>query len=95
MSSKTCYNICIELATKMRRGRPGGNPDLLKFQFQQKGDEPLNRSVTCRVTERQKKKLTKIQDWGDRFREWIDSIDIDSNEATATPTSSTASKQAG
>ncbi|MEM7579096.1 MAG: hypothetical protein AAF316_04455 [Cyanobacteria bacterium P01_A01_bin.80] len=34
----------------LNSGRPGGNPDLKKYQFKAKGDEPLNQKLTLRLT---------------------------------------------
>lgn len=54
--------------------RKGGNPELVKFQFQQKSDEPFDKKVGCRVTQRQKEKLDKIKNWPEIFRQWVDSL---------------------
>ncbi len=74
--------ICVsgwdgKMATAKKKpgsGRPGGNPELVEFQFQQKGDEPFTERLFCRVSKSQKEKLYQFKNWSDLLRQWIDSL---------------------
>lgn len=48
--------------------RPGGNPELEKYQFEQKGDSPLDCRVTVRITKDMKRKLNNLADKGEFIR---------------------------
>lgn len=39
--------------------RPGGNPELVKYQFQNKGDAPLNKKLSVNFTEEMHKEVKK------------------------------------
>jgi hypothetical protein len=57
----------------MSKGRPGGNPDLKKYQFKQKydWDEPCNSRLVLRVPESMKLSLQKIDGWQELVRKAI------------------------
>ena len=57
----------------MRKGRPGGNPDLKKYQFKQKysWDEPCNRLISLKVPASMKNSLEKINGWQEIVRQAI------------------------
>ena len=44
----------------LNSGRPGGNPDLVKYQFKARGDEPLTQKLTLRLTESMMKYLKSL-----------------------------------
>ncbi len=50
--------------------RPGGNPDLEKYQFQQKydWDEPCTAKMTLRLPPSQYAKLKEIDNWQEKVR---------------------------
>ena len=39
--------------------RPGGNPELVKYQFHNKGDAPLNRKLSVNFTEEMHEEVKK------------------------------------
>ncbi len=59
----------------MPKGRPGGNPDLVKYQFKQKYDwsEPCKEKMTLRLPSSMKAaiKAGLIEDWGEVCRRAI------------------------
>ena len=57
----------------MGKGRPGGNPDLEKYQFKQKYDwkEPCSAQLTLRIPPSLKEKLKKVDGWQEKVREAI------------------------
>ena len=57
----------------MPKGRPGGNPGLKKYQFEQKynWDEPCSATFTLRVPPSLLKELKKIPDWQEFTRQAI------------------------
>ena len=57
----------------MRKGRPGGNPDLKEHQFEQKynWDEPCTAKMTLRLPPSLYENLKKIPDWQERVRKAI------------------------
>lgn len=57
----------------MAKGRPGGNPDLEKYQFQKKyeWEEPCNSRLVLRVPESMKSELQKIDGWPEMVRKAI------------------------
>lgn len=57
----------------MSKGRPGGNPDLIKYAFVASGDEPLIEHLQIKVTPTQAQ-IKKLPDWRDRLRDAIDEI---------------------
>ncbi len=54
-------------------GRPGGNPDLEKFQFKQKydWDEPCTALVAVRVPPKISEEFKKLPNWQERLRKAI------------------------
>jgi hypothetical protein len=57
----------------MSKGRPGGNPELKKYQFQQKydWDEPCTSRLVLRVPESMKLSLQEINGWQELVRKAI------------------------
>ena len=57
----------------MSKGRPGGNPELEKYQFKQKYDweEPCSSRLVLRVPESMKLSLQKINGWQELVRRAI------------------------
>jgi hypothetical protein len=57
----------------MSKGRPGGNPDLKKYQFKQKynWDEPCDRLINLKVPASMKDSLQKIDGWQELVRKAI------------------------
>lgn len=57
----------------MGKGRPGGNPDLEKYQFKQKydWDEPCNSRLVLRVPASMKDSLKEINGWQELVRKAI------------------------
>ncbi|MDF5717875.1 MAG: hypothetical protein PUP93_29420 [Rhizonema sp. NSF051] len=54
-----------------RRGRPGGNPDLVKHQFTAKGDEPLVQKITIRISDSMFNKLQEKDNYREFCRQAI------------------------
>jgi hypothetical protein len=54
----------------MSKGRPGGNPDLEKYQFQPKydWDEPCTAKMTLRLPPSLYENLKKIDRWQEKTR---------------------------
>jgi hypothetical protein len=57
----------------MGKGRPGGNPELKKYQFKQKydWDEPCNSRLVLRVPSSMKDSLKEINGWQELVRKAI------------------------
>jgi hypothetical protein len=55
----------------MTKGRPGGNPGLVKFQFSTDREEPCSAKLTLRIPPSQYEKLKQIPNWQDKTREAI------------------------
>ena len=57
----------------MSKGRPGGNPELKKYQFKQKydWDEPCTSRLVLRVPESMKLSLQEISGWQELVRKAI------------------------
>ncbi len=57
----------------MPKGRPGGNPELKKYQFEQKysWDEPCSAKLTLRLPPSLYEELKKIPDWQEFARQAI------------------------
>ena len=51
----------------MRKGRPGGNPDLVAYQFTTDRDEPLTAKITIRLAPSMLEKLKEL----DNYREFV------------------------
>ncbi|MGK7895077.1 MAG: hypothetical protein AB4372_16015 [Xenococcus sp. (in: cyanobacteria)] len=68
----------------MPKGRPGGNPDLKKYQFEQKydWDEPCSAKMTLRMPPSLYKKLKELPDWQEKARQAIATI-VESEEFSA------------
>ena len=57
----------------MGRGRPGGNPDFgSKYGFKPKGNQPLSRQITLKVTEEVYARLEEVGSRTDFIRKAID-----------------------
>jgi hypothetical protein len=54
----------------MPKGRPGGNPNLKKYQFKQKysWDEPCDRLINLKVPASMKESLKEINGWQEIVR---------------------------
>ncbi|AFY51348.1 hypothetical protein Nos7524_5658 (plasmid) [Nostoc sp. PCC 7524] len=60
------------MAGTLSSGRPGGNPELEKHQFQAKGDEPLTEKISVRLTSSTKQFLESLgKDYPEFVREAI------------------------
>ena len=57
----------------MSKGRPGGNPDLVKYQFKQKydWDEPCTTRLVLKVPASMKLALQEINGWQEMVRKAI------------------------
>ena len=64
-------------------GRPGGNPDLEEYQFEQKydWDEPCTAKMTLRLPPSLYEEVKKLPNWQERVRKAIASI-VDSESET-------------
>ena len=60
----------------MPKGRPGGNPDIVKYGFKQQyeWDEPCTASIALRLPPSLSKKLKKLPDWQELVRQAIAEI---------------------
>ncbi len=58
----------------MPKGRPGGNPDLVKYQFSTDREEPCTAKMTLRLPPSQYAKLKKIDNWQEKVRGAIASL---------------------
>ncbi len=60
----------------MPKGRPGGNPDIVKYGFKQQyeWDEPCSASIALRLPSSLSKDLKKIPDWQELVRQAIAEI---------------------
>ncbi len=80
-----CYNREKREIIKMPRGRPGGNPDLEKYQFEKKHDwnEPCNERIQLRLPASMKAaiKAGKIKDWQEICRQAI-AAELEKNPQT-------------
>ncbi|MDJ0719591.1 MAG: hypothetical protein QNJ54_36110 [Prochloraceae cyanobacterium] len=58
----------------MKKGRPGGNPDLKKYQFTTTREYPLTKKVTLRIDEPTSNALKagKLPDWSEIARQAIE-----------------------
>ena len=52
-------------------GRPGGNPDLIKYAFKTDRDEPLREKVNLRVSKSMLEKLKEKENWHEFIRQAI------------------------
>jgi hypothetical protein len=62
------------MAGTVASGRPGGNPDLKKFQFSTDNEESNTALLAVRIAPSQLEKLKAIKDWQDILREKIREI---------------------
>lgn len=58
----------------MAKGRPGGNPDLVEYQFSTDREEPCTAKLTLRVPPSQYERLKQLPNWQDKVREAIASL---------------------
>lgn len=58
----------------MPKGRPGGNPDLVEYQFSTDREEPYTAKMTLRLPPSQYEKLKQLPKWQDKVREAIASL---------------------
>ena len=74
----------------MPKGRPGGNPDLAKYHFEQKydWDEPCTEKMTLRLPASMKAaiKAGEIEDWQEVARKAIAAALSESKKETAAAT---------
>ena len=69
--------------------RPGGNPELKKYQFEQQydWDEPCSAKMTLRLPPSQYAKLKKINNWQEKVREAIASlVELEQGQLDSTST---------
>jgi hypothetical protein len=52
-------------------GRPGGNPDLEKYQFKTDKDEPCSAKLTLRIAPSDFEKLKTLDNWQEKTRQAI------------------------
>ena len=52
----------------MSQGRPGGNPDLIKYQFSTDREESCTAKMTLRLPPSQYAKLKEIDNWQEKVR---------------------------
>ena len=52
-------------------GRPGGNPDLEKYQFKTDKDEPCSAKLTLRIATSDFEKLKTLDNWQEKTRQAI------------------------
>ncbi len=55
-------------------GRPGGNPDLIKYQFKTERPEPLAGKLTLRITHSDLQKLKELPSWQEKVRRKISEL---------------------
>lgn len=58
-------------------GRPGGNPGLRKYNYQLKGDKPLNKAVMLRMPQDLYERIRRVfpeDNWQDGFRAKLEEI---------------------
>lgn len=58
----------------MSKGRPGGNPDLVQYQFSTDREEPCTAKMTLRLPPSQYAKLKEIDNWQEKVRGAIASL---------------------
>jgi hypothetical protein len=56
------------------KGRPGGNPDLVKYQFKTDRKEPCNALLTVKVPASQLEALKLLPNWQEKIRESLSEI---------------------
>ncbi|AGF53732.1 ssl6082 (plasmid) [Synechocystis sp. PCC 6803] len=60
------------------RGRPGGNPDLEKYQFKSPVSESRTAGIYLRITPTDKERLKNVKDWQEKLRQKVKEIIDDS-----------------
>lgn len=55
----------------MPKGRPGGNPDLVRYQYATDREEPCTAKMTLRLPPSQYAKLQEIDNWQEKTRRAI------------------------
>ena len=73
-----CYINCVDIsfrdsAVSKGKGRPGGNPELEKYQFQQKYDwgESCTERIAVRLPPTLNRELKKVENWQEFTRQAI------------------------
>jgi hypothetical protein len=61
------------------RGRPGGNPDLEKYQFKSPVPESRTAGIYLRITPTDKERLKNVKDWQEKLRQKVKEIIDDSS----------------
>jgi hypothetical protein len=72
----TCYNefarfIFIFMSGTKTSGRPGGNPDIVKFRFTTEREEPLREKLQIRVPASMKQQIQQQDNWQEFVRQAI------------------------
>lgn len=85
------------MAGTLSSGRPGGNPELEKYQFKAKGDEPLSEILNLRITASTMKFLKDLgKDYPNFVREAIaEKIERQQLDAPTTKTETAEPEQVG
>lgn len=60
--------------------RPGGNPDLIKFQYGPVGKKPLDAHLGLKLDKREKEMLSHLPGWPNLLRAAISKIIEDNRE---------------
>ena len=55
-------------------GRPGGNPDLKKYQFTSEREEPCTAKMTLRLPPSDYEKLKTLDNWQEKTRQAIKNL---------------------
>ncbi|WP_180977077.1 hypothetical protein [Fischerella thermalis] len=71
------------MAGTLSSGRPGGNPELEKYQFKAKGNEPLTKLISLRVTDSTMEFLKTL---GKDYPEFVRQAIAEKMEREAAPT---------
>ena len=79
----------------MSKGRPGGNPDLVEYQFSTDRDESCSAKLTLRLQPSQYEKLKKLPEWQEKTREAIANLLEETQLDSSTTQNATATKPAG
>lgn len=58
----------------MSKGRPGGNPELVQYQFSTEREEPCTAKLTLRIPPSQYEKLKQLPQWQEKVREAISTL---------------------
>jgi hypothetical protein len=55
----------------MAKGRPGGNPDLKRYQFSTDRPEPLTEKLSMRISAAMRSRLSAMENWHEFVRQAI------------------------